>query len=771
MNRKQSIGKNLSGIKDWIGSYLLVLIIPIIICSVFFLYIYLVIWEEVNNSNTVALQIVADELDDIFTRTFTVEYAIQRNSKIENAEQIMLPLDLEKRTDLMSASLALDECMVGETTIISTWQLFYPSSELVLLTGQTYTDLDGSYVRLGESLGYSIKQWGSMLKKRHDRTFLYNNKSADISYITSLPLNGDGVKMNVILTLRTDYIQKILGMLDDVENSAILLMDKENQIITSRNLEALSIDDFSEDLSVSREYERISIDGMDMMVACNELEQADLKVVSIIPYKEFWSTALESLSLFWSALALCIFSGLAVSYVFSLWKHRTWGKLNAIAKSRIAGNSNVVSRNKEIAEAIEGIVEEYDSMQSRLVSADKMKRELLVISALKGRIRAEEIETVFRKNNVNFEIGNYVVVLFKLNGFERYFDVEEQKVSEEDIHLIKQAIASIVQELNQKEFPCEILNLDEKLVCIVDFGTLDKDACHEQITQLVHSSRELALERLSVLLTISISDVHKHIFSLQNAYSEAFRVMEYQMTTGDELVMNYMEMVKKTQKSYLYSLENETTLIQWIYEGKEKEALQLFEEIYEKNIVSTNGSEELSKCLMWDMTASVLRAEVDLSDKIGLQDIQELLEHINSENTLYEAKNILKERIKELCREAAKSRGAKGHMIAEQMKEYVHKHYDNPNLSNSEIAEHFCMHATYASAFFKEKTGINLLTYIQKVRLEKAKELLETTDLTMEEISGKVGCSNSISLTRMFKKYENITPAAYRKKSRGEQKQ
>ena len=364
---------------------------------------------------------------------------------------------------------------------------------------------------------------------------------------------------------------------------------------------------------------------------------------------------------------------------------------------------------------------------------------------------------------MDLTVGNYVVVLFKLNGFERFFDVEGQKVSEQDILLIKQAIISIIQELSQKKFYCEILSIDEKIVCIVDFGTLPKEKCQEQIVQLVYRSREMAYERLSVLMTISISDVHKNKFSLNNAYSEAFRVMEYQMSTGDELVMNYVDMVRKTQKSYLYSLENESALIRWIYEGKEKEALQLLDQICEKNIVYVNGSEELSKCLMWNLAASVLRAETELCDKITHIDMQELLSYVSTEHNLFEVKQVLSERIKVICSEVNMKKGKKGAVIAEGIKKFVHECYADPNLSNSEIALHFNLHVNYVTTLFREQTGISLLTYIQKVRLEKAKELLETTDLTLEEISVRIGCINGVAVVRLFKKHENITPTAYRK--------
>ena len=53
------------GVTEWISSYVVVLLIPTLICSVFFIYSFFVTWEESKGANTSALQFVADELDDI----------------------------------------------------------------------------------------------------------------------------------------------------------------------------------------------------------------------------------------------------------------------------------------------------------------------------------------------------------------------------------------------------------------------------------------------------------------------------------------------------------------------------------------------------------------------------------------------------------------------------------------------------------------------------------------------------------------------------------
>jgi len=94
---------------------------------------------------------------------------------------------------------------------------------------------------------------------------------------------------------------------------------------------------------------------------------------------------------------------------------------------------------------------------------------------------------------------------------------------------------------------------------------------------------------------------------------------------------------------------------------------------------------------------------------------------------------------------------------------YIHEHY-NENITVSELAalEHY-NHSYYSDWFLKE-TGKSPSAYIQEVRLNKAKELLRNTDLPILHIAIQVGFEHQSSLTRLFQKYEEITPSQFRKK-------
>ena len=94
--------------------------------------------------------------------------------------------------------------------------------------------------------------------------------------------------------------------------------------------------------------------------------------------------------------------------------------------------------------------------------------------------------------------------------------------------------------------------------------------------------------------------------------------------------------------------------------------------------------------------------------------------------------------------------------------ELVCKNFTNPNLSVAYIAEKVHLHPNYLSSLFKKQHGIGLLEYITNVRIEKAKELLTSTSLTLDEIAVQVGYTGAQPLSRAFKKKEGVPPSIFR---------
>lgn len=97
-----------------------------------------------------------------------------------------------------------------------------------------------------------------------------------------------------------------------------------------------------------------------------------------------------------------------------------------------------------------------------------------------------------------------------------------------------------------------------------------------------------------------------------------------------------------------------------------------------------------------------------------------------------------------------------------QISAYISKNY-RETLSLAQIAAQFYISPCYLSHLFKKNTGLSIIEYLNSVRVRTAKKYLETTDLKVSEISGKVGFSTSAHFSRVFKSGTGLAPNIYRK--------
>lgn len=102
--------------------------------------------------------------------------------------------------------------------------------------------------------------------------------------------------------------------------------------------------------------------------------------------------------------------------------------------------------------------------------------------------------------------------------------------------------------------------------------------------------------------------------------------------------------------------------------------------------------------------------------------------------------------------------------ISDSLK-YINEHY-NEEISISTLAELEHYNENYYYEWFKNRTGTTPVEYIKRLRMEKARELLENTDYSVLQIAGQVGYQFNSSFSRAFKEYSGLSPAQFKKNNR-----
>jgi AraC-like DNA-binding protein len=88
---------------------------------------------------------------------------------------------------------------------------------------------------------------------------------------------------------------------------------------------------------------------------------------------------------------------------------------------------------------------------------------------------------------------------------------------------------------------------------------------------------------------------------------------------------------------------------------------------------------------------------------------------------------------------------------------YIHNNFER-DITLGDIARFVFLSPSYFTRAFKDETGMSPISYLLKVRIERAQELLADTSLKISDIALSVGFSNQQRFNEMFKKYVHQTP-------------
>ena len=99
--------------------------------------------------------------------------------------------------------------------------------------------------------------------------------------------------------------------------------------------------------------------------------------------------------------------------------------------------------------------------------------------------------------------------------------------------------------------------------------------------------------------------------------------------------------------------------------------------------------------------------------------------------------------------------------VVEASKKYIEANYTK-NITLDDLSMAVNISSYYLSRIFKENTGENFIDYLTRLRIERAKELLSTTQYSMKEIGVMSGYPDPNYFSKTFKKNVGVTPTEYR---------
>jgi two-component system response regulator YesN len=128
---------------------------------------------------------------------------------------------------------------------------------------------------------------------------------------------------------------------------------------------------------------------------------------------------------------------------------------------------------------------------------------------------------------------------------------------------------------------------------------------------------------------------------------------------------------------------------------------------------------------------------------------------------LEEAREQVREFIGGIVEEVYEGRKRMNLAVFERAIRYIQENFRKP-LTLEEVADHVHVSPYYFSHGFKNFTGMSFIQYVTKLRVEEAKKLLLSTNLSVKEVGKMVGYSDANYFSRVFKNEIGMPPSRFK---------
>lgn len=316
-----------------------------------------------------------------------------------------------------------------------------------------------------------------------------------------------------------------------------------------------------------------------------------------------------------------------------------------------------------------------------------------------------------------------------------------------------------VRECLKEYFNCIVGTvMANKLAVLVPYEQEKMD--YNERIELIEKARELVRrlrKKTDISFRIGIGKV-KELSNLAESYNEALNALI--ITTGSVAHVDDLPIGCDYAGDYPINLEKK--LFDEIEKGEVNNAVStartFFDWMEENNPDSI--MEIRTKILEFTLWAEHLAYE-----KGGMtyrfNSRQDYLPAIMEMTELSSLRKWFIEKIMTACQNILSKRAEKSSSIIEMAKDYIKNNF-NKDISLDDVSRVVNISPYYFSKIFKEGTGENFIEYLTNIRMEKAKELLSTTEYSMKEICGMAGYSDPNYFSRSFKKNVGVTPTEFK---------
>lgn len=351
------------------------------------------------------------------------------------------------------------------------------------------------------------------------------------------------------------------------------------------------------------------------------------------------------------------------------------------------------------------------------------------------------------------------------------FFMEGRQLAEEKLSAARVIVQDIGRELIPSSYPHYFMNLDmNRSIFLINSESeaLTGDSFRALLECMGQISGYLS-EKFAVHIYMGAGSARRGIRNLPKCLDEAQKALDRGRKRQTYEAVCF-EDENDLRSDFYFPAGLEYQLVSDLKNARFRESRELLNHIFEMNsLTAGQAASETPHALLYELASAFARAAngisaegISAARKTPLFTCEAILEELGGKILLSEAKLYFMQFVDRIAELTGKHRTGKTEQLVNSIASYIESNAGEKWLDLNELSKEFSVTPQYISNIFKKYRQESVKDYISKVKLNHAKELLSKTDLSIQEISIRLGYVDELGIFRLFRKYENMTPGEYR---------
>lgn len=750
--------------KDFIDKTLLKLFIVLLLAiSIMFVSNYLIykssmsaMFEQAERNNELVVNGVIQSFEESFKEINDIIYTVKT-----------LPYRLydtngHSNINMKNAYLLMNNVnQIVTHDYIHDFLIYFSNSDLVLTLSGT-ENFDSIFNKKFKNNNYAPEYWRNYAVTRHPLKIIPTASYNDIRYekaekhhllavVASNQFNYS--TGNIVVFIDMNKLYEKVNEDTMMPGTSLIVLDKDKNVIIStdgeydlESLESIFFDTKN----------RSTIQQGDYNYHLVKSEYNSFTYINKVPYgfESYLDTIkYNKVILFVTTIVGVLISILLSLYIYSPVKKILW----------LVGTNNGVSHENNYKYIYHSI--EQMQMENKLINSkmDTVKEEVM------RSIFFRMIDDITFYKDMKDQIDTYFKAIFftrqyLMVGF--YFMLDQVKMLDDNNNItldtIKKELETSLEKIGNGNCSVVVFYMENmQLVALVGVNDqIKRSSLLRDIEEVKHHLQQMVTSSYSI--SVAASKFYTEPHSCKEAFEEIKLSFAYRTINDTNTLID----LDKNEFSYgvYMPLNFDEKLSNYILSENIEESINLIRDIIDTNIsnnISNIKFQYIIDNIFNNVVNILVHLKVDREEILTIErEFRYKSKHFNNSKNIVEYFGTLIEKTLRKTNSNNQSKLNKDFLL-----QYIHIHHAE-NLYLDNIAEVFNTTPKYFSNYFKKSFGVNFVEYLNKVRISHAKELLMSSDITVNEIGDRVGYLNPSTFTSTFKKYCGITPSEFRKNSK-----